>query len=102
MSRSIVVESDGGEDYIYLDETELEENSDGNYYDEETGTLYNRHLEESYYDCFETVCFTRAEAKKFIKKNGHNMNEPFIYVDGIPDCNVEMREILGLLGDKIK
>lgn len=99
--REMAVSEDGDSE-IYLDETELEENSAGNYYDEEYEILYNRFVKECYYDKFVTFAFTREGAEKYIKSNSHNLNSPRIYVDHIPYRNTEICEVLALLGDKIK
>lgn len=52
------------------------------------------HLVELYHDRFESAFFTRKAAEQFIETNGHNMNEPYIYVESIERRNFEFNDLL--------
>lgn len=47
-------------------------------------------------DVFCTACFTRNGCEEYLRVNGHNLNEPFIYVESLRR-NEEMIGVRGLL-----
>lgn len=56
-------------------------------------------VKKSFHDRFVTVCFTMEGAEGFIKAEGHNLTNPRVYVGHVGRRNVELRGVLGLLGD---
>jgi len=62
-------------------------------------TTFRPALRRFKHDRFETVCFTRKSAEEFIKMERHNLKNPKIYVHACERRNLEMMEMLKLLGD---
>ncbi len=67
--------------------------------DSDSITQYNPVVKKSFHDRFVTVCFTRQAAEEFIKMEGHNLNNPRIYVFGVPRRNIQLTQIVKLMGD---
>ena len=83
------------------DVIEVVDVTENEYKDNEGNVITEKDYYVGYHDSFETVCFTRESAERFIELNGHNMNEPYIYVHyGNTDRNRDLEIILKQLGDK--
>jgi hypothetical protein len=62
--------------------------------------LYYPVVKKSFHDRFVTVAFTRKAAEDYIEMDRHNLTNPRIYVFGVNRRNIELLELIKLLGDK--